>query len=91
MSIQICPECKKEVSSNASVCPHCGNIINNDGKLVTLQKTKKKWKILRLIAWFLLIVGVFSLINGGSAGEAFISISIIIWIISKVGAYWSNG
>lgn len=28
MALIKCSECGKEVSSNASSCPHCGNIIN---------------------------------------------------------------
>ncbi|MBR3767566.1 MAG: zinc ribbon domain-containing protein [Clostridia bacterium] len=28
MALINCPECKKEISNNAKICPHCGNSIN---------------------------------------------------------------
>lgn len=28
MSMMKCPECEKEISSNAQICPNCGNPIN---------------------------------------------------------------
>lgn len=34
MALITCPECNREVSSSANVCPHCGYVINNNKILI---------------------------------------------------------
>ena len=92
MSLITCTECQQEVSSQAESCPHCGNIINSkDGKLVMLQGTKKKWKMVKIVAWILLLVGLTMLANENKNDAVLITFSLIAWIISKLGSWWTNG
>ena len=91
MSIVICDECQKEISSNADICPHCGNPINSDGKLVMVQGTKKKWKVVMIIAWVSLVVGIIFLANDNDEGGNLIGFAIFTWLFSKIGSWWSNG
>jgi len=39
MALIKCPECKKEISTTAEACPHCGALINEE--IIQLQKKKK--------------------------------------------------
>jgi len=56
MALIKCSECGKEISSNVSSCPGCGNPINRETKVVT-NRTSKKYK--KPIILFLSIVLIF--------------------------------
>lgn len=107
MSLIHCSECQKEVSSQATNCPHCGNVINQNTQVgvgnigtqnlkVELELTSKRWKKVILIAWLILIAGV--LLLGVFAtdqdlkwiGINMICLSVPVWIVGKVGAWYSN-
>jgi len=36
MALINCPECKKEVSDQALICPHCGYVLKSKNKMLTL-------------------------------------------------------
>lgn len=91
MSIIKCNECSREVSSNANMCPHCGNPINGEGRLIMIQKTKKKWKLGIIVAWILLFLGLSTLTKNTTTGIGIISVSIIVWFSAKFGSWWTNG
>ena len=81
-----------EVSSKVESCPHCGNVLNpKDGKLVMLQGTKNKWKMVKIVAWGLLLVGLTMLTNKNNVGATLITFSVITWIITKLDSWWTNG
>ena len=72
MSLIHCSECQKEISNQATSCPHCGNIVNKNNQVevgntgtqnlkVELELTSKRWKKVILIAWFILIAGIIML------------------------------
>ena len=42
MALKPCRECKKKVSTEASVCPSCGVPNPTDGTLILKEKTIKK-------------------------------------------------
>ena len=88
------------VSKNADTCPSCGNPliaidgIFNEGAPVTIQKTFKKWKLVKVFAWILIFTGVVSLPNGDlgvAVGGFAISIGVILLIVAKLGSWWSTG
>lgn len=50
MPLFACPDCQKDLSTEAFVCPHCGR---PTGKQAALQK---KYFLRVLLTWFALIV-----------------------------------
>jgi hypothetical protein len=61
MALKPCRECKKEVSSGASACPHCG------AKVPTMSRTVRVVMGL-FFAWALFAVGRMVVENGGPVG-----------------------
>jgi len=61
MALVICPDCKKQISSNAASCPHCGN--PNVPKPF-IPTPRKKGKYEDLIVW-VTIITVVALVGGG--------------------------
>lgn len=58
MAIIKCSECKKKISSQATICPHCGCPVNADEKLKHPKEKKKvSWKMC-LILSILLVISV---------------------------------
>ncbi len=98
MSLINCDECAKEFSDRATACPNCGNptLLENrgyfdEGRAVTIQKTFKIWKLVKLLSWITIIIGFFSLPNGEGGGVVLIVLGIIGLIIGKLGAWWTTG
>jgi len=102
MALIKCSECGKEISDRATTCPNCGNpLIANPTELnpVTIQQTRKKWKVWTAIAVVMLIVGWLMIMNGlaggnptlGSFGAMILFFGFVIGIIGRIGAWWSNG
>lgn len=97
MSLIKCSECGQEMSDQATSCPHCGK----PAKTIVIEKTSKKWKFKRLIAWLLIITAIFLISNGyhnGGFGNPMTSfglitgfIGIILLLIAKFGSWWNNG
>ena len=98
MSLIKCPECNKEISTEAVSCIHCGKPLKEN--IQTIQKTSKRWKKVKLIAWIGLIIGFFVFItnvqNGGfqnvytGIGFCLGFFSFITLLIGKFGAWWTN-
>lgn len=89
MTLIKCSECNKEISDKSISCLFCGN--PND-KPVTIEITNKKWKKTNLVGILFLILATMA----WSSGELelfwlLISISLLIGIISRIGAWWTNG
>ncbi len=57
MALIKCKECGKEVSSNATTCPNCGNPINDDTITREIKASKK-------VAIFIIIILVIICIIG---------------------------
>lgn len=96
MALIKCGECGKEISSNASTCPSCGNPINksfNEGeeKIMTIQQTSKKWKKQGCLATILYLFGIIMLGKSVPLGVMIIIIALIFSFYAKIGAWWNNG
>lgn len=89
MALIKCPECTKDVSDKAATCPFCGHPIG--GSTVTIQKTNKRWKVVAIISFFLFAWGLAQLGNNSGLGGLLIFLALFILIISRVGAWWTNG
>ena len=55
-SLQECPACRKDVSSKAASCPHCGHPINEQSNLIKEAKTTNK-----RLRWISIGIGLFLL------------------------------
>ena len=98
MALTTCPECNKEISTEAVSCIHCGKPLNK--KIQTIELTSKRWKKVKLIAWIGLVIGFFiftsNLSNGGfnnpytGFGFTVGFLSFIVLLIGRFGAWWTN-
>lgn len=96
MALIKCSECSKDISDKANSCPFCGNPL----RPVLIEKTGKKWKKLKLIAWLVIVFSFFGFTwgfnNGGfqnplaGASFTFGFIGIITLIVAKLGAWWHH-
>lgn len=96
MALIKCPECGTEISDQAISCPRCGRVINN----TTIQLTNKRWKVVKLVAWIMIVVGGYMLLSGSSNGGfqnpttglgfTLVFIGVIVLFVGKLGTWWTN-
>ena len=102
MALIPCPECKREVSTLAASCPHCGAPVVNfrlvsPGKetVVTTLLTSKRYKLQRLVALALAVIGWVIIIFGppgsGVAGLILLIVSIGWSIVVCILIWWHHG
>lgn len=104
MALKKCLECGQEISDKALTCPKCGNPLQNINEItqkspVTIEQTKKTWKIIRLISWIVIVIGIIFILsyfannsrtNFVSAGGFLLFAGIVGNLIGKFGAWWTN-
>ena len=90
-----CPECKKQISSLADSCPHCGYSVEaaqaKNGGVTTIEKTSKQWKSAKLLGVALTIIGIIMAMNGSSVGTYAILLGPLLFVVAWIGAWWNNG
>lgn len=96
MALIKCEECGKEISDRANACPSCGNPINKsineeEGRVITIQQTNKKWKKRGCLSAILYIFGIIMLGKSIPLGISIIVIALIFSFYAKMGAWWDNG
>lgn len=96
MALIKCAECGKDVSEKAGNCPFCGNPIANHveaTKTVEIEQTNKTWKKTKIWAVLLLFIGIGMLSRSQlqGLGILLIIIAVIMLIVSRMGAWWTNG
>ena len=90
MSLIICPECNKQVSSNADVCINCGNPLQT--KPVEIEQTNKRYKKRAIFLVTMLIISFFCLLNGKiGIGLTLFLIALFGGMINRFMAWWNNG
>lgn len=97
MALINCPDCNKEISSNAPSCPNCGAPISSDREstgsgvqhLTTTQETSKKFKLQSIISVMLIVIGICWLITVGGADTAPEPGSLTVpgWMLT-IGLLW---
>lgn len=88
MALIKCPECKKQVSDMSPSCPSCGHPI----KAITIEKTGKKWKGLKLLSVGLIFLGFVAAFNNEPVvGAIMLVIGFIMFPIAFIGAWWHHG
>lgn len=60
MALIKCPECGKEVSSDAKTCPHCGKPIGNNVEVTGCGKA-----VLIILGVILMVIGFALVFSGG--------------------------
>lgn len=96
MAMTICPECKKEVSDKANICPNCGNPLLLDTPTetpITVQRTKKSWKGVKAIALIMCFGGLIMAFQHGLSGLGItlLFFGFLLGIIANIGSWWSTG
>lgn len=93
MSLINCPECQKEVSDKAELCPHCGYRLNDSSKKTfTTQKTSKRLKAIQALGLIPIIAScLFSLNGDWKAGLWFGGIGLAWIIILNIKIWWEHG
>jgi hypothetical protein len=100
MAIIACPECKKHISDAAPACVGCGypiNAVHGVGpNIQTIEQTGKQWKLGQLVGVLMVVFGLFSsMANAGasepsSTGPLLLFFGVVLWIGSKIGAWWHH-
>jgi len=98
MALINCPECGREVSSNAPTCPGCGVIINN--QVVIIEKTRKrlKWHLLlsHWLMWTGLLTAILLIGNNDSVPESvnYAYLAVLfgagLFFITKIRIWWNH-
>ena|SRR2546422_2187299 len=97
------PKCSRDVSDEATVCPHCGHPLarptHAQRSVQVFERTAKVWKAVLMLGWLLVAVGVVVLFadwarddSGGVALGWGIAVAgaLCLWI-GKAGAWWYHG
>ncbi|MFA7300795.1 MAG: zinc ribbon domain-containing protein [Candidatus Shapirobacteria bacterium] len=99
MALINCPECKQQISDTAPTCPHCGFIQhatpvegsgNLNQKTITIESTNKTWKLVMIVAILVFIIGGMVGASDREFGFSLVGLSVLIFIVAKIGAWWSN-
>lgn len=93
MALIKCNECGKDISDQAVSCPSCGNPLKD--KIITVQLTSKRWKLIKMISWVVFLVGLSNAFAGNTPdakaiGSMAATFGFIGILVGKFGAWWSN-
>ena len=97
MAIIECPECGAQISDRAGNCPACGYPIasqvrrrgwDNDVQVVTIQRTRKRYKLMSLAGSVLMILGAFAMMGG--AGSGMFTAGIMIALLTRILIWWHH-
>lgn len=107
MALIKCPECGHEVSEHAESCPKCaypiaggGSSQAHAGKIQTIEKTAKRYKLQQLLATFLCVGSVVTTCVGfseerapsaGAFGILGLVIGVIWFIMVRFMTWWHHG
>src|SRR2546425_8362560 len=101
MALIKCPECERDVSDKATVCPHCGYPVTPTAQgarpVQVIEQTGKVWKAIRALGWLLILVGLAVLMRERAANDSR-GVALGWWIggagvaclvASSAGASWA--
>jgi hypothetical protein len=106
MALTTCPECRREISSRAEACPHCGCPLRGgadivDGRRVrTVERTAKRFKGLMVLGSLALCVGIVGLL-GNCEPESTAPmplwpilvtvVGLLVVFYARFAAWWHHG
>ena len=107
MALIVCPECDQRISDRAAACPSCGYPINENRKNTqVIEQTGKKWKIHRILASILCVIGIIIILPmiepdplanvNISLGQVIVGMGFmgagLIWLVfAGFFAWWYHG
>lgn len=99
MALVACHECRKDVSTQAASCPHCGAPVSGSGaSVVTTQQTAKSLKLHMVVSGLMIVVGVIAMIatNGPHTSPALWAALLVVFggvwlIVTKIRRWWNHG
>jgi predicted amidophosphoribosyltransferase len=96
MSLVACPACAREISKQAAACPHCGQPMNDSGKVVTVQATRKLYKAIMVAGALLMIAGVASCVmalpekRSTFQGSTLFISGLLVFLGARILAWWHH-
>ena len=101
MALISCPECQKEISSNAESCINCGNPMESTQvgvdkeRIHTIQETGKSLKVYKLISIISAVIGFIMLIktsgeNPSGIGALMFFGGVALYIITSFRVWWNH-
>jgi len=95
MALTTCPDCGREVSTNATACPGCGYPVQAQ----TIEATGKKWKGLQALGAVLWILSIGPCVVGADSGSddtvmlgvIMGTIGFLVFVSARIGAWWGHG
>ena len=98
MSLVACAECGRQISDKAANCPQCGAPVApaQTEPTVTTQLTSKKFKLQKLIAVVMVILGTLVAIIPESSGAKLFGgtmmlVGVALFILARTRAWWHSG
>ena len=102
MALVKCPDCGRDVSERAPVCPGCGapiavapNAAPSYRPVQTIEQTAKRWKKMRLTGLGLVCLSPVSCAIGGevmgSFGWASLFTGFAMLTYARFGTWWHHG
>jgi hypothetical protein len=71
MSVRLCQDCHKEVSTQAKACPHCGRILKTGGRTC------------EAIGTIMVIGGVFTCFINGTLGAFVTAVGFLVFLVGR--------
>lgn len=103
MALIKCPECNRDVSDNATACPHCAYPLartqHGQRPVQVIEKTGRRWKGVRVLGWLLILVAAFVLFAEWAAHDS-TGVAVGWWIgvagvaclwVGRAGGWWYHG
>ncbi|MGO9370696.1 MAG: hypothetical protein ACLQBD_01190 [Syntrophobacteraceae bacterium] len=93
MALIECQECGKDVSELAAACPHCGAPVRQG--VQTVEKTGKKWKGMKIIAWSLMLLSLPCFLNPQHEGNTALGLILLLlgatlWLYAALQTWWHH-
>ena len=93
MTLILCTECNKQVSSNASTCPNCGNPVAETflggQQPVEIERTNYGVKLWLLFSWTTAIIGLINIQS--DIGKIMLGLGVFAIIIGRIAGWLRNG
>ncbi len=105
MPLTKCPDCRREVSTRAEACPHCGCPLTIKPDVVggrrvqTVEHTAKRYNLAILIGGVLSAVGIIMALPScfyetglvGTIGQWLVVVGLPLYFGARILAWWHHG
>jgi DNA-directed RNA polymerase subunit RPC12/RpoP len=96
MELIPCAACEKRISQMATSCPNCGHPVvaapPARPEIQTVEQTSKRFKAGQLVGAAMLLWSFVACSAGNYYATSWILVlGLVIWLVSRTGAWWNNG